>query len=93
MERPIRTAVTIMMTAEELAKRWAVHVKTIHSAIQDKQLPAIRFHRIYRIPRAAVEAFEARGGYVLPTGEATVTPEAPHGQFEKPPETARALAR
>ena len=43
-------------------------LKTVHSAIQAGQLPAIRFHRIYRIPRAAVEAFEARGGYVTADG-------------------------
>lgn len=67
MQGPQRT--TTMLTADALAARWGVHVKTILGVIRAGRLTALRFGRIYRIPLAAVEAFEAQGGRIAPTGE------------------------
>ncbi len=61
MQGPHRTTST-MLTADALAARWDVHVKTILGAIRAGRLTAIRFGRIYRIPLAAVQALEAQGG-------------------------------
>ena len=48
-----------VLTAQELAKRWNVDVKTIYQAIELGQIPVIRVgKRVLRIPRMAIEHLE-----------------------------------
>jgi excisionase family DNA binding protein len=51
-----------MLSAQELADRWGVDVKTIYTAIRDGQLPAVRLARnVLRISLAVVERIENQG--------------------------------
>ncbi len=57
-----------MLTPDEVAERWAAHVKTVYTAIASGQLPVFRLGRVLRVPLAAVEAIEARG-FIVPEGQ------------------------
>ncbi len=56
-----------MLTPDEVAERWAAHVKAVYTAIQSGQLPVFRLGRVLRVPLTAVEAIEARG-FIEPEG-------------------------
>ncbi|GAA5337528.1 helix-turn-helix domain-containing protein [Thermus antranikianii] len=45
------------MTVEEVAKLLRVSRKTVEKLIYAKKLHAVKVGRVWRIPRAAVEAF------------------------------------
>lgn len=48
-----------VLTAQELARRWEVDIKTIYQAIELGQIPVIRVgKRVLRIPRMAIERLE-----------------------------------
>ncbi len=60
-----------LFSIEELARRWAVNIKTIREAIRLGQVPVVRIgKRVVRIPRAAVEKLEShpQGCAALPGG-------------------------
>jgi excisionase family DNA binding protein len=57
-----------VLSVQDLAKRWAVDVKTIYQAIELGQIPVIRVgKRVIRIPRAFIERLEQ--GRVVPERE------------------------
>jgi excisionase family DNA binding protein len=53
-EREMLASLPPMLTVAEAARFLRVNVKTLYAEIQAKRLPAIRFRRVIRIPRAVV---------------------------------------
>lgn len=57
-----------MLSPAEIAKRWGVNIKTVYSAIQSGQLPALRLARKrFLIPAHVVISVEEKG-CVAPMG-------------------------
>jgi excisionase family DNA binding protein len=56
-----------VLTVENLARRWAVNVKTLYSEIHNGTLPAIRLGRVFRVSLQVVRSIESQG-CVVPTG-------------------------
>jgi excisionase family DNA binding protein len=50
-----------MLTVDELAQRWGVNPRTIYSAIEKKQIVALRVGRLVRISLSHVEHLETNG--------------------------------
>lgn len=64
-----------MMTPEDVADWLQVHRHTVYRWIDEGRLPALRIGRVYRIPRAEVEAMVQRwGGGAEDTDESTELP-------------------
>ena len=47
-----------LLSVDEVAARWGVHVKTVYAAIQRREIRAIRIGRILRISVAELESIE-----------------------------------
>ncbi|MCI2416563.1 helix-turn-helix domain-containing protein [Saccharopolyspora sp. K220] len=60
-----------MFTADEVAERLGLHVRTVRNYVRDGRLKAVRIGKQYRIARAELEAFT--GQSLEPTVRDTVT--------------------
>jgi excisionase family DNA binding protein len=54
--------VSRLLTAEELAERWAVKPSQVYRLTRDGAVSAVKLGRYYRYRLEAIEAFEREGG-------------------------------
>ena len=52
----------ILLTADDLARRWQVQKSQVYGLRRTGKLPAVQLGRYYRFRLADIEAFEAAGG-------------------------------
>jgi excisionase family DNA binding protein len=50
-----------LLSVGQLARRWAVDVKTLRGLIERRELPVIRLGRLIKVPLAVVLSFESQG--------------------------------
>jgi excisionase family DNA binding protein len=48
----------VLLTAEQLAKRWQVKPSHVYRLTRENRIPAVRIGRYYRYRLEAIEAFE-----------------------------------
>jgi excisionase family DNA binding protein len=53
---------TVLLTAEQLAKRWQLRPSQVYRLARDGRLPVVKLGRYRRFRLEAVEQFERQGG-------------------------------